>query len=69
MNTATTGRDPDWRRSSHCADSACIEVAFTGDAVLMRDAKRPDGPILRFSVDDWRAFVDGVTDGGYQPRP
>jgi hypothetical protein len=40
-----------WRKSSHSADSnTCVEVAFSGPAVGLRDSKNPAGPILTVSV-------------------
>jgi hypothetical protein len=52
-----------WTRSSHCADSACVEVASCDDEVLVRSSKHAGGPVLRFTVDEWAAFVAGVRDG------
>lgn len=51
-----------WRRSSHCASGACVEVRVLGaDAgVLVRDSKQVGGPILAFDVDEWRSFLAGV---------
>lgn len=38
-----------WRKSS-CSGSEsgseCVEVAFVGPAVALRDSKNPDGPVL-----------------------
>lgn len=33
--------------------------------VLMRDAKRPEGPVLVFTPAEWEAFVEGVKDGEF----
>jgi hypothetical protein len=52
-----------WRRSSHCSDSTCVEVAWSGDDVLMRDAKDPAGPLLRFSRKEWAHFVSAMGRG------
>ncbi|MFC7530769.1 DUF397 domain-containing protein [Actinoplanes sp. GCM10030250] len=56
-----------WTRSSFCADSACVEVAplESGD-IGLRDAKYPDLPHLSFGREDWHAFLDEVTAGGYR---
>jgi hypothetical protein len=35
-------------------------VASFGGAVLVRDSKDPDGPVLSFDRDEWRAFVEGI---------
>jgi hypothetical protein len=34
-----------------------VELAFAGDAVLVRDSKDANGPVMRFSHDAWRAFL------------
>jgi hypothetical protein len=51
-----------WRKSSRSNGQAnCVEIAFLGTSVAMRDSKdRGSGPILRFSQDEWTAFVAGV---------
>jgi hypothetical protein len=55
-----------WTRSSHCADSSCVEVAWRDGEVLVRDSKDPGGPVLRFTGVEWAAFVAGVRDGELQ---
>jgi len=32
---------------------------------LMRDAKKPDGPVLAFTPEEWEAFTLGVKDGEF----
>jgi hypothetical protein len=55
-----------WRKSSHSADGACVEVACVkGHQVLVRDSKDRSGPVLQFSVPEWRAFLGGVHDGEF----
>ncbi len=56
-----------WRKSSYCNNSACVEVACVKDYVLVRDSKDLSGPILKFSVPEWRAFVGGVHHGELDP--
>jgi predicted secreted Zn-dependent protease len=57
-----------WRRSSHCSDSSCVEVAWIGEDVLVRDSKDPSGPVLGFSRRQWAAFLRGVRSGEFQER-
>jgi hypothetical protein len=47
---------PAWRRSSYCGDSSCVEVAVADEFVLVRDAKDPTGPVLRFTLDGPEPF-------------
>jgi hypothetical protein len=46
-----------WRRSQACNPVECVEVAFCGDRVLVRDSKQPEAGVLAFSRDEWRAFL------------
>src|SRR6266496_6207744 len=51
-----------WRKSSRSGNNQpnCVEVAFIGDTVLVRDSKDPDGAVLRFTRSEWDAFLGGV---------
>nr|WP_205862299.1 DUF397 domain-containing protein [Planosporangium thailandense] len=47
-----------WQRP--CGNGACVEWAFSGDVVHLRDSKDPSGPRLTFTRDEWAAFLHGV---------
>ncbi|WP_216212621.1 DUF397 domain-containing protein [Amycolatopsis aidingensis] len=51
----------EWRTSSYSAtdghNSNCVEVAFRGVAVAVRDSKSPDTGTLSFPAAAWRAFL------------
>ena len=51
-----------WRKSSYSGSNggACIEVGTAGRAVAVRDSKDPDGPLLAFAADTWKAFAEQV---------
>jgi hypothetical protein len=51
-------------RSSPYSDN-CVEVAFVGEAVAVRDSKHPEGPVLLFTQSEWDAFVEGAKDGEF----
>jgi hypothetical protein len=59
-----------WRKSSWThATGNCVEVAGLGDgAVGVRDSKDPRGSVLRFTPEEWKAFLDGVGHGTLAPR-
>lgn len=54
-----------YRRSSHCESGACIEVGQSADAVLVRDSKDPNSPVLTFDTEAWKAFIADVKWGGW----
>jgi hypothetical protein len=54
----------DFRKSSFCGSSACVEVAQADGEVLVRDSKDP-AAALRFTADEWAAFVAGVRAGEF----
>ena len=55
----------EWRKSSFSGSNGCVEVAILDGAVAVRDAKDPAGPVLRFTRDEWAAFLAGVRDGEF----
>jgi hypothetical protein len=48
-----------WRKSSYSgsANTSCVEVALTAEAVGVRDSKNTSGPQLAFPAPAWRAFL------------
>ncbi|MEU4835747.1 DUF397 domain-containing protein [Streptosporangium sp. NPDC023615] len=55
-----------WRKSSLSADGAsCVETAFIGNDVAIRDTKDRDGGTLLFRRDEWTAFVGGIKNGRF----
>ncbi len=72
MRIATKGmsvdlENADWRKSSRSGPYTdnCVEVAFVGDAIAVRDSKDPRGPVLLFTAGEWDAFVDGAKEGEF----
>jgi hypothetical protein len=56
-----------WVKSSlSYANGDCVEVATLPDGRIgVRHSKALDGPILRFTPSEWRAFVGGVRRGEF----
>ena len=43
----------------------CVEVAFLGETVVVRDSKNPTGLPLVFSLAEWTAFLAGANAGEF----
>ncbi len=48
-----------WRKSSASdgAEGTCVETAWTGETVLVRDSKQRRGAVLAFRPEAWTAFL------------
>jgi Domain of unknown function (DUF397) len=56
----------EWRKSSLSTTNGCVEVAFVGDRIAVRDSKqRGRGPVLEFTAVEWAAFLGGVRGGEF----
>jgi Domain of unknown function (DUF397) len=54
-----------WRKSTRSGTNGCVEVAFVGDRVAVRDSKDRGGPVLVFTAHEWEAFIGGARDGEF----
>jgi hypothetical protein len=56
-----------WVKSSlSYAFGNCVEVASCpGGDVAVRNSRFPDGPVLRFTPDEWHAFIGGAHQGEF----
>jgi hypothetical protein len=56
------GDNLQWVKSSlSFSNSNCVEVANLPDGqVGVRHSKHTDGPVLRFTPDEWQAFLGGA---------
>lgn len=56
-----------WKKSSRSGGSGgnCVEVAFSGDAVVIRDSKCPAGPVLLTGHAGWQGLIDAVKAGRF----
>ncbi|WP_440065578.1 DUF397 domain-containing protein [Streptosporangium sp. OZ121] len=55
-----------WRKSSLSGDGpSCVEMAFVGNDVAVRDTKDRDGGTLVFHRNEWTAFISDIKNGGY----
>lgn len=61
------GSAPHWIKSSlSFSNSNCVEVAsMPGGEIGVRDSKDSEGPVLRFTPDEWHAFLGGARNGEF----
>jgi Domain of unknown function (DUF397) len=54
-----------WIKSSlSYANGNCVEVAsLPGGEIGVRDSRDSSGPVLRFTSEEWHAFLGGVRNG------
>ncbi|MFD4634065.1 DUF397 domain-containing protein [Streptomyces sp. NPDC058284] len=51
-----------WRKSSAsgASNDDCVEIAWTGGTVLIRDSARPRGAVVAVGPDTWEAFLSSL---------
>ena len=56
-----------WIKSSlSYANGNCVEVAsLPGGAIGVRNSRDSAGPVLRFTPEEWHAFLGGVRNGEF----
>ena len=60
--------DLQWRTARQSAgNGACVEVAPTSGAILIRDSKDKDGPVVPYPGSSWRAFLVDAKQGRFDP--
>jgi Domain of unknown function (DUF397) len=63
----TLESQPEWVKSSlSFANGNCVEVAsLPGGEVGVRNSRDIPGGVLRFTPDEWHAFIGGVRNGEF----
>jgi Domain of unknown function (DUF397) len=56
-----------WVKSSlSFSNGNCVEVASLPDGEIgLRNSRDSEGPVLRFTSDEWHAFLGGVRNGEF----
>ncbi|WP_030913334.1 DUF397 domain-containing protein [Streptosporangium amethystogenes] len=55
-----------WRKSSLSGSGpSCVEMAFVGNDVAVRDTKNRDGGTLIFPRTEWTTFITGIKNGHF----
>lgn len=74
MGRPTLGSPPEgpgsgsyWVKSSlSFSNGNCVEVASLSDGEIgVRNSREAAGPVLRFTPDEWHAFLGGVRNGEF----
>lgn len=61
--------DLQWRTARRSAgNGACVQVAPVAGAILIRDSKNQDGPVVPYPGNSWRIFVGAVKRGRFDPE-
>jgi len=72
MSSTTELARAQWRKSARSQNnSACVEFAFAGDLVGLRDSKHrreslsavEDQPIISLPISEWQPFLDAAVGG------
>ena len=63
----TPDSGPRWVKSSlSFSNGNCVEVAdLPGRTIGLRNSRDPGGPVLRFTPDEWQAFLGGARNGAF----
>lgn len=56
---------PVWRKASFSASGDCVEVAERDSMIMMRDSNSPRSHMLRYTAEEWQAFLHGVKAGEF----
>ena len=63
----STDKTLNWVKSSlSFSNGNCVEVAgLTDGGIGVRNSRDPQGGVLRFTPDEWRAFLGGARNGEF----
>ena len=54
-----------WRTALSCDGGACVQVAADGGVILIRSSRKPSGPLLEYTPEEWHEFVSGIKKGDF----
>lgn len=56
----------EWTKSTYSDSSAnCLEVRRIGVVIEVRNSRDPNGPVVKFTMGEWQAFLGGAEDGEF----
>jgi Domain of unknown function (DUF397) len=54
-----------WNVARRCEAANCVMIATNGAEFFIGDSKSPEGLVLTYTRDEWKAFVSGVKEGDF----
>jgi hypothetical protein len=54
-----------WRTSQYCDGGVCVMVASHDGAILIASNRSKNGPFIKLTQNDWRAFVRMIKGGDF----
>lgn len=55
-----------WLKAQYSGHNGqCVEIASAADKIAVRDSKDPNGPILVYTVAEFKAFLHGARNGEF----
>ena len=60
MSRPSVEEDPKFKKSTFSGTGGCLEVAWTGEWVLLRNSRCPEAEVMRLTLAEWKAFTLGV---------
>jgi hypothetical protein len=57
--------DIPFRAAVKSGGTNCIQVGRRDGMILIADSKRPGGPVLSYTLQEWDAFLDGAKNGEF----
>ena len=61
LEPAESGR---WRKATFCAAGECVEISRQDDRIVLRNSALPRA-VVRYTPEEWRAFVAGLRAGEF----
>ena len=62
----STARATPWIKARMSdGEAACVEQRRRGDVIEVRDTKDREGPVLRFTLAEFAAWLDGARNGEF----
>ena len=53
------------RTALSCNGGACVQVAANENSIFIGNSRRPSGPVLEYTPDEWHEFVGGIKKGDF----